>query len=626
MKWIIYIFLGSVVSASRSSDLNRRLLNNILGDGTEDTSPCTDYYNYACGKYGESHFNDSFVGIFQVLSNKVNKKLLQLMEEIDGSSLIPHLNDSCVEAKVLRFYRNCVEAPPETRMIEHYLRLTPPAEGLTWPSLLPSGTPWPEDQFRWIETLAHLNRYGPSDAFIAIKVSQNYRKNTEFLLKLGSPELAEFLDLAEVERALRAMRVPLERIKTLVRTLRRLDWDVRTVIVNQDNEKSQVMSVQKLNRETGYDWQKFIEIIVGHRIQPNFRVEVENIEYLKEIRQLIDGENVELVANYMMGKFIEYLQSSREGEGGGDPLECIKDVRRNMGVASNLLYKDRFLQDLPAQTKKVEWVFQKIRQQLISKIERNRLDLTPEQKVVVNRKVNDLVLNIGHMPKFLEHRDFANEYYKDLDFPSEDLDYAREHLKMLKFRMQKELAYLRHPEIVLLEAVDATTSEPVLMARQNYIVVPYDLLQEPFFSFESDDMFQFSLMGFTLARELMRSLDDIYVQYDTHGNLNEIGIEISNSPRFEEALQCVKVTNEEDMNERLADIGGLNLAYSAYLASPKGTVSAATKETFFRNLAQFFCTDGQHESQLNLEYMLKGFAPFDRALECRRVDLQCQFW
>ncbi|XP_016994867.2 membrane metallo-endopeptidase-like 1 [Drosophila takahashii] len=626
MKWFIYLFLGSVVWASRSSDLNRRLLNNILGDGRGDTSPCTDYYNYACGKYGQRHINDSFVGIFQVLSHKVNKKLLQLMEENGEKSL----NESSVEAKALRFYLNCREAPPETRKIEHYLRQAPPAEGLTWPPLNPPGTPWPDDQFTWIETLAHLSRYGLSDALIQIEVTQNYQKNTEFLLKLGSPELATILDLVEVQRALRAMSVPLERIKTLIRTLRRLDWDVRTVIVNHDNGRSRVMSVQKLNSETGYDWQKFIEIIVGHRVQPNFRVEVENIEYLKEIRQLIDGENVELVANYMMGKFIEYLQSSSDG--GGDPLECIKDVRRNMGLASNLLYKDRFIKDLPAQTKKVEWIFGKIRQQLIDKIERNRLDLTPEQRGMVTRKVSDLVLNIGHMPKFLEHRDFANEYYMNLEIPSEDLDFAREHLKVLKFRMQKELAYLRHPQNLLLESVDATTSDPVLMGRQNYIVVPYDLLQDPFFSFGSDDKFQFSLLGFSLARELMRSVDDINVQYDTHGNLNEIGIEISNSPRFEEAVQCVKETNEEDMNERLADIGGLNLAYSAYLASRKGTVSGATKETFFRNLAQFFCTDGlpdangQHKNQLNLEYMLQGFAPFDRALECRRVALQCQFW
>ncbi|KAI8041199.1 hypothetical protein M5D96_005453 [Drosophila gunungcola] len=146
----------------------------------------------------------------------------------------------------------------------------------------------------------------------------------------------------------------------------------------------------------------------------------------------------------------------------------------------------------------------------------------------------------------------------------------------------------------------------------------------------------------------MHAIDKDNVQYDSKGTLNETGIEIANLPRFKEGLECLSNTNF--INDRLADIGGLNLAYSAYLESNKNSSKDVSSENsnrnqgarnftnlplqqvFFLNLAQSFCTDGfpnvdgQDDETWRLEQMLISSAPFDRAFECPAKDRQCELW
>ncbi|KAH8349889.1 hypothetical protein KR084_008651 [Drosophila pseudotakahashii] len=623
MKWIIGLLFVSIVSASRlpnaEVDCNLRILKNILSSLSADADACSDYFEFACGNYADHHFDDPYPDMYQMLNHKMNVKLIKLMEESGEKSL----NESSVEAKVLRFYHNCRQAPPETRQIEHYLRLAHVGKHSTW-----------------LETLAYLSRYGPINLLIDIKVTNNWQNSTEVLLNLDKSNAQ--INSAEVRKTLRSLRVPSERIQNLMRLLNKLDGDVSNL--TKEDGRGQIMTVERLNSATGYDWQRFIEIIVGRPIDPTlYRVVIENLPYLKAITQLVDSYDGELVAYYIVSGFVRYLQEDTEF--GSDPLHCIQDVRRNMYVASNLLFKEHFLPTLPLYILEVEEVFEQIRHQLLLKIERNRLGLNAEQKEMILGKVRNTVLNIGNMPKGRDHRSFADQHYEDLEIPSaDDLDFAREHLKLLEFRTRKERAELIQPNHNTENYFDmpdryfATSSGPYYLPLSNVIIFPYGLLQEPYFLPDGHDVFKFSIVGADLGHELMHAVDRDSIFVDSHGNDNEFGWEIRELPRFQEGLECMNRSWSDKLSERMADIGGLDLAYSAYFDSgkirnPTDFEDISPEQMFFLNYAQAFCSDGypeddddHDETMLRLGLIGSGVAPFDTAFGCHRNNTPCQFW
>ncbi|XP_016969159.1 membrane metallo-endopeptidase-like 1 isoform X2 [Drosophila rhopaloa] len=656
MKWIACILFIPICAAftaqKTESDPNTRLLDNILSYVVGDASACGNYFEYACGKYATRHIDDSFTEIIQMLDHKVNKNLVLLMEELNQRSQSAVLNESSVEAKALQFYITCRDASLNTRSAEHYLRLAPPDKGLTWPQLTPGETAWPKEQFKWIKTLGYLHRYGLTNVIVSVMVTQNFENSSEFLLNLSMPSFEEesqhLNSFMETLATLHVMKVPSKSVVPLARKIRRLEHAIRILAeADDDDDESQFMSVQRLEYRTGLNWQMFIELLVDHRISPNFRVQVRNLHYFTALKVLMETSDAQMVASYIMTRFVLYLLNDSMGD--RSPIECIKDMRRGMDQASNLIYKERFLEPATLQqfTKEVIELFDQLRRQFQLHIDKNSLGLTSRQNRMVGTKVQDIVLNIGNIPRGRDHRSFVSQYYKDLEFPSADLDYSREHLKLLEFRTQKQMAKLYQPapskdEFFFISDPDtAMSSTPYYMIRQNIIIVPHGLFQEPFFVSDSHDVFKYSLLGFTIAHELIHSVDTTGLLFDSLGNADKTGTEISTSPRFEAGLVCMNRNSTQYLDERVADISGLDLAYSAYLRIAKDRnytdfANTSLEQIFFLNLAQFFCGDSHptnfvdhDEDQIRLQQMLHGFAPFHKAFGCQTRSFypeKCQLW
>ncbi|XP_016930773.2 membrane metallo-endopeptidase-like 1 [Drosophila suzukii] len=654
IAWLLFVPICAAATARKVSpeaSPNTRLMDNILSYMQEDASACDNYFEHACGKYAARHIDDPFTEITQMLDHRVNQKLVQLMAELHQGSQAPGFNESSVEAKVLRFYLNCRDAPQSSRGTEKYLRRAPPDEGLTWPQFSHRGTPWPEDQFKWLKTLGHLHRYGLSNVLVDVLVGPNFQNSSEFVLTLSMPsfkgEAHHLPSFVNTLATLRVMGVPSNSVKPLARKIRSLERTVLVLAESQDDDDSQFLSVDQLRRVTGQDWQGFVELVVGHSITPDFRVQVENLPYLNALKRLMNSTDAQTLVHYIMTRFVLYLLEDTMDS--NEPIECIKDMRRSMGLASNLVYKERFLDPpgtLPQYTQQVMEVFEQLRRQFLLQIEENRLGLTGEQNRIIAMKARDIVVNIGNMPRGLDLRSFVSRHYADLVFPSANLDYSREHLKVLEFRTRKKMEQLDHPlpsadeYFYLADPDTAMSSSPYYLVNQNTIIVPHGSLQEPFFVPDSHGVFKYSLLGFVLAHELIHSVDTTGLLFDSHGNFHDVGPEILNSPRFEAGLQCMKRSKTPYLDERIADIAGLELAYSAYFQNTKdGNYSDFTnippQQIFFLNLAQFFCGDGDpnnfvdHDNdQMRLQQMLNGFAPFHRAFGCqsRFQSEKCQLW
>ncbi|KAA3439192.1 M13 family metallopeptidase [Rufibacter hautae] len=109
----------------------------------------------------------------------------------------------------------------------------------------------------------------------------------------------------------------------------------------------------------------------------------------------------------------------------------------------------------------------------------------------------------------------------------------------------------------------------------NEIVFPAGILQPPFFDPKADDAVNYGGMGAVIGHELTHGFDDQGSQYDPEGNLRDWWT-AEDKAKFKQRtdlvdrqysamqpLDSVFVNGKLTMGENIADIGGLNIAYTA---------------------------------------------------------------
>jgi putative endopeptidase len=155
----------------------------------------------------------------------------------------------------------------------------------------------------------------------------------------------------------------------------------------------------------------------------------------------------------------------------------------------------------------------------------------------------------------------------------------------------------------------------------NEIVFPAAILQPPFFSLESDDAVNFGAIGAVIGHEIGHGFDDQGSKYDGDGALISWWSD-ADRKSFEERTASLisqfnelspeqlpdenKVNGELTIGENIGDLGGLGIAYRAYLLSLKdngGTEPApidglTAKQRLFLSWAQAWRTKGRDEMVL----------------------------
>ena len=111
----------------------------------------------------------------------------------------------------------------------------------------------------------------------------------------------------------------------------------------------------------------------------------------------------------------------------------------------------------------------------------------------------------------------------------------------------------------------------------NEIVFPAGILQPPFFSFTADDAINYGGIGMVIGREMTHGFDDQGRQYDADGNLRDWWTKEDGEKYKERARAIVdqfnayvvidgmKVNGELTQGENIADLGGLKIAYDAFM-------------------------------------------------------------
>lgn len=115
----------------------------------------------------------------------------------------------------------------------------------------------------------------------------------------------------------------------------------------------------------------------------------------------------------------------------------------------------------------------------------------------------------------------------------------------------------------------------------NEIVFPAGILQPPFFYAEGDDAVNYGAIGVVIGHEMTHGFDDQGRQFDKEGNLADWWTE-SDAAAFKQAaekmknrfsqvvvIDSMKCNGELTLGENIADLGGLNIAYQAFLNTLK---------------------------------------------------------
>jgi len=144
----------------------------------------------------------------------------------------------------------------------------------------------------------------------------------------------------------------------------------------------------------------------------------------------------------------------------------------------------------------------------------------------------------------------------------------------------------------------------------NEIVFPAAILQPPFFDIEADDAAIYGGIGSVIGHEIGHGFDDQGSKYDGHGNLLDWWTDTDRA-NFDLRAQALiaqysnfsprdldekhQVNGAFTVGENIGDLGGLTIAYAAYLISLRGEQPAVIDELtgaqrFFEGWAQCWKT------------------------------------
>ncbi len=197
---------------------------------------------------------------------------------------------------------------------------------------------------------------------------------------------------------------------------------------------------------------------------------------------------------------------------------------------------------------------------------------------------------------------------------------------------------------------------------QNEIVFPAGILQPPFFNAEADDAINYGSIGAVIGHEVTHGFDDQGSRFDADGNLKMWWTK-DDREKFDDRAACVAnqfssyevqpklfMDGKLTLGENIADLGGLTIAYDAYMESlkkngrPDNIDGFTPEQRFFLGWAQVWATKATEEferlqvstdphaiARWRVNGPLSNMPQFAGAFDCKSTSEMtrkdsCQIW
>ncbi|XP_020817000.1 membrane metallo-endopeptidase-like 1 [Drosophila serrata] len=633
------------LTRSRHPSPDEATLDFIYKNLDDTANPCQNFQNFSSGKFKSLHTKDKLNDLRDSIFYASNDKLQIVLEALKDRVFI---DESSVEGKVLRYFNSCLNfnISDSTLLLDSYLELMPPGEDLPWPTSRFHGSKWPKERFQWLEALAGLRRFGIENLLFRMNVIQGWYEPNQFVIFLKRSTYSNILSEDIIRRIVTGVGVPKKNyisINTLVDGIAALGSDLHNL--PQEETRLYTLSIEQFEDQTGIQLSKYLEITFGRPFDPSFEVKLVGIGYLEGLKAVIEKHEKEVVVGYMITGIVfslinlDIMQKVKSNQ----PNQCAAAVHRHMELASEMLYKDYYFRQGRHQRydQEVQKMFEVFRSAFLKRIEKNRLNLTTEQQSFVKQKLLAIKVRLGSLPNIANQRRFLHDFYSDLELDIDTADMARIQLNIMEHNTRHTLeqldrATLRGNHFFLLEEYGYNLQTEPHYKTSNLVVVPYDILQEPYFSPDQHDVFKVSLLGFSIIRAALENFSPYFMRFDNESNYSEIMDYFKENLAYVEATNCMSVYEESSIHdEHLTDVVALGLVYDVYFGEDSkfsqeqpNFTKLPLKQLFLLNFAQNLM-DKRRTVRLN--QAVRNLKDFGKVFDCPadtvlNPEVKCEIW
>ncbi|WP_246000608.1 M13 family metallopeptidase [Pontibacter diazotrophicus] len=615
----------STATATETAEMNMgRGLDLANMDTTVD--PCTDFYQYANGGWIKDNpipASESRWGSFNELTERNNAVLRELLTEAASNTVAPK---GTATQLIGDFYAAGMDS-----VAANEAGITPIKPELDRIAAANSTADL-------INTVAELKTKGIS-GFFSMYVSQDDKVSTQYALQagqggLGLPDRDYYLKDDERSNTIRTEYInhlqnmfqlmgngagvaqqkaqTVMSIETKLAHASRARVDLRDPYANYNKMTVQEFTSQNPSLRVsqlldGMGAQAAEEIIIG---QPDFFRELNSM--LKSV-PLEDWETyaqwhvARTMAPYLSDDFVQenfnFYGKVLSGAKEMQPRwkRVLRATDSALGEALGQLYvQETFSPE--AKQKAIEMVDNL--QEAFREHVRELDWMSEETKARALQKLGAFAVKIGYPDEW--------EDYQGLDISRDS--YAANVMRASQYAFRDNIGKIGQP----IDREEWFMSPPTVNAyyspSMNEIVFPAGILQPPFFDPQADDAVNYGGMGAVIGHELTHGFDDQGAKYDFEGNLkdwwSEEDLEQFNTratavaDQYNEytVLDNLHVNGRLTLGENIADIGGLNIAYTALQKSLEqnnpGRIAGFTPEQrFFLAWAQIWRVNMRDEAQ-----------------------------
>ncbi|XP_017022045.2 uncharacterized protein [Drosophila kikkawai] len=556
---------------------NKRILDLIQKPMIETMDPCKDFKYYAKGE------KTKLTSRFEA-HEMMNPKFMALFEQLKYRTLEP----GSLEEKVLRLYNACQVAMEREEVINYW-------------EAVQQNVSLSVEGFHWLVTLGQLRRYGMG---LVLQMSPEFdHQSGKYMLMLGAYRFItreRYAVWGDVDWLTRQLGVNRTQAKSLYKDMTLLQ-DGLLGLNSMERYNRRRMTLDELKTKHGIPMEKYLEIVLGRPLTPDYEVLVDNLNFLVALNRVMTSQSPVAVATYLMGLFVRFMEVlSLEINNPRDyEFVCVNMVRNAMRSASYLLYEEHVLGAAKVQEfeTEVQRVFKAIKAQFDQRLEANRLNLSIPHILSLQEILNSITVNVGSMPiKDGGRRQYLTRLYAD--FQNDD-DLATIRLKALekqsRLGLEKEhnLKFVdSYTDIAGRDPPEAVPIHPILTGNATAIIVPLSILAEPFFTIRGHDIFKMSLLGYLLANEVLTALFP-YPKLPHSGcqKYNELLGLLDNRQLYRDRSPCISPNECEMSNWREISLVLLNIVYDAYFSAGSTFNQTQLEDLTNKSLKQLFFID-----------------------------------
>lgn len=655
-----------------------KVFDPSLVDKTVD--PCQNFYRYSCNGWLKNNplpKDQTSYGRFTELSD-INRQKLRLI--LDGTSTISATR-TANEQKIGDEYATCVDfAAINARGTAPFQPLLDRIAALKDKRDLPA-------------LLASLHRQGVN-ALFASGSNQDFAESTRVIAffsagGLGLPERDYYTrsDAKSVEQRNQYVQHVTRMFKLLGEPDSKASQDAQIVLALETRLAKASLTItetrnpQNLNHpiklaafETSVSTFDFNAYLAGlkaplHDPQTD-GINVTEPKFFAEVNAILTDTDLGAIQTYLRWQFIHSIAGTSTPQSFDDEnfnfyartlrgqeeqqprwKRCTRRVDNELGEALGEVYISRYFP--PSEKKRALDMTVAIEAAMGRDID--SLDwMSPETKIRAKEKLHSVANKIGYPDKWRD--------YSRLDIVRGDA--LGNMLRAREFESDRDLAKIGKPVDRAEWAMTPPTVNAYYNPQMNDVNFPAGYLQAPFFTAQEDDAANYGDMGSTIGHELTHGFDDEGRQFDAKGNLTDWWT-TQDGKKFTERTDCmvkqfdgylpvenVHINGKLTLGENLADLGGLWIAYLAWVdESQKVHLDMTAKQDgytseqrFMVAYAQQWCTQTRPEAlrtQLQTdphapdEYRANGILAdmpeFAKSFNCKKgqpmvAEKVCRVW